>query len=838
MESDSPVFDEHAVLHRLEHYLPAQAALKDFVHHNTLHAFQNEPFHAALNRASHLFGMTTYLSLDEFRDFHQSGKISSPILDRVIEEHLTRREKLEGNELIERISYLKNALLHTQYPDKVSSRLGNLRSNWKRVGGINLDKMVHPFLFRLLAAYLDQGIAAWKFPVNEAGFLASLRDLEQNGWVSLFKTPRARALLLEEDISLEKLLKLVVGREELYEEYLFDQQFLHPGWSGFVAVVQNQPETLLDRRLISLKEMICLELLLELDALDHKLEKGWVPLGESINYQPQNLFAPGPDTELQLVLSLWQEAFEWSYFDQVLKGIGDVKHLPKQGSTSFQGLFCIDDREYSLRRHLEKADPSCETFGTPGYFGVEFYFQPEAGKFVTKACPAPMNPAFLIKEGGRKATPGTDLHFTRHSHHLLRGWLISQTLGFWAGLKLFLNIFKPSISPATAYSFAHMDSHSRLSITSEGQVEGGLKVGFTFEEMALRVKNTLKSVGLSTNFAPLIYIVGHGGSSVNNTYYAGYDCGACGGRPGGVNARVFARMANKPEVRQILAREGFQIPPETLFLGALHDTTRDEIEFYDEERIPAGLLEQHKINRQNFQKALVENARERSLRFSTLNHDLSLIRLHQEVKKRSVSLFEPRPEWNHTANALCIVGRKSLYDHLFLDKRPFLNSYDYTQDPDGAYLLSILSAVVPVCGGINLEYYFSRVDQEKLGAGTKLPHNVVGLFAVSNGVEGDLRPGLPSQMIEIHDPVRLLFIIEHQPAVVLKVIQSSPGLYEWIRNEWVLMTVKNPVSGEIFRFQDGNFVPYQPLQESLEQVEDVEARIRQNPENIPVFQTS
>jgi uncharacterized protein YbcC (UPF0753/DUF2309 family) len=129
-----------------------------------------------------------------------------------------------------------------------------------------------------------------------------------------------------------------------------------------------------------------------------------------------------------------------------------------------------------------------------------------------------------------------------------------------------------------------MDKFSKLTIENHNTEikEDGMQIGFTITEMADRVEGLLKSIGLVKDFAPIIYAVGHGASSVNNTHYAGYDCGACSGRPGSVNARVISYMANHPEVRSILRDRGIEIPAKTIFLGALHDTTRDEIEFYDD----------------------------------------------------------------------------------------------------------------------------------------------------------------------------------------------------------------------------------------------------------------
>jgi uncharacterized protein YbcC (UPF0753/DUF2309 family) len=132
-------------------------------------------------------------------------------------------------------------------------------------------------------------------------------------------------------------------------------------------------------------------------------------------------------------------------------------------------------------------------------------------------------------------------------------------------------------------------------------------------------------------------------------------------------------------------------------------------------------------------------------------------------------------------------------------------------DPEGVYLTNILNAVAPVCGGINLEYYFSHVDNQKLGAGTKLPHNVMGLIIVANGIDGDLRSGLPSLMPEVHDPLRLMVIVEHFPEVVLKTIQMSASTYEWFLNDWVKLTAVHPETKELWVFKDGEFVTYTAL---------------------------
>ncbi|HSX07078.1 MAG TPA: DUF2309 domain-containing protein [Candidatus Saccharimonadia bacterium] len=820
-EQYSRHFDEAHLLSMLKHYLPTQGPLKDFVHHNTLHAFQDMKFYDAIFKASAIFGFQTTFSLTEYRDLYRIGRITPGVLSRVIRE-------TKGNSDFEEWQF---NTLHKMYSWAIESRVGKLRSEWKRLYSIDMDNAVQPLLFRIICSYIDQGIAISAFPFEDKGLLNALRELEDRSLVSFFKTQRARDLLHDKSCTVTKLLDLVVGKrkEAYYEQYVYDQQFAHRGWSGMVSALEDKPETLLYPKKIALEDMIILELLLEIDVLTDALGSKWEPLGNNISQPPVDMFADEPSSELQEVIKIWQDAFEWSYYDTVLSGL--LLTLPagsvakKAAAKSFQSIFCIDEREYSLRTYVERADSHCETFGAPGFFGIEFYFHPAHAKFYDKLCPAPVTPKYLIKEVSKSGSHAheKEVMYSKHSHKLVRGFLLSYLLGVPALGKLIANLINPTMSPAIADAFAHMDPTADLTIVHNGEYdkEKGLQIGFTANEMADRVEKMLRCIGLIKDFAPLVYVIGHGSSSANNPHHGAHDCGACSGRPGLVNARVFAYMANYQPVRALLKKRGLVIPDTTQFVGGMHDTAADEIKFYDTVLLTEKNSRLHAKNEQLFEKALDLDAKERSRRFMSIDTTQPVNKIRNDIKKRSVSYYEPRPELGHGTNALCVVGRRSLTKHLFLDRRAFLNSYDYTTDPEGDLLLSVLTPLGVVCGGINLEYFFSRMDNYKLGAGTKLPHNVMGLIGVANSSDGDLRSGLPLQMIEVHDPVRLLMIVEHYPEVIKKVVQSNPALYEWFDNGWIHLVALHPKKKALYVFEEGEFVPYVPLTKKLPTVHDL-----------------
>ena len=819
------LFDEQHVLKELVHYLPTQTPLKDFIHHNTLHAFQQSKFYDAIFKAGKIFGYQVTLQLSEYRQLYAIGRIREDILEQVI---INRKG-------IEHIESWKQKMLEKEYDCSNPPRIGQLRSEWKHRHHLDLDNLVQPLLFRILCSYLDQGISLWKFPLHPDGFLASLRSMEQNSYSSFFKTRKARSLFLEGNPSIRSLLSIVVGNELLFEQYLFDQQFTHQGWSGMVATLEQQPTAILDARKISLHDLIVFELLLEIDALEYQLGDRWEPLGMQLPHDHPLLFAPVPKTEITEIFTLWQDAFEWSYYDEVLAGLAlnKTKKPELPDVKSFQAMFCIDERECSIRRHIESVAPDCETFGTPGFFSVEFYFQPEHGSFYDKLCPQPVTPKYLIKEFNVKEKRKHELLYTKQAHALIPGFLLTLSLGLWSAVKIFLNLFRPKMSPAISNAFAHMlDQEAELTIENKhpGDTENGLQIGFTVEEMATRVENLLRGIALIRDFAPLVYVIAHGSSSANNPHHGAHDCGACSGRPGSVNARVFAFMANHPGVRRILQSKGIDIPVTTQFVGGLHDTAGDEIRFFDLVKLSEENKQSCRQHIDLFEKALDLNAKERSRRFASIPTRSGLRKVREEIRKRSVSLFEPRPELGHGTNSLCIVGHRAMTKGLFLDRRAFMNSYDYKTDPEGKLLQGIMRPLGPVCGGINLEYYFSRVDNYKLGAGTKLPHNVMGLIGVANSSDGDLRPGLPVQMIEVHDPVRLLIIVEHFPEVVLKTIQSAPEMYEWFINEWVHLVVIHPETRQFHYFRNGTFTQYEPLKKQLDRITSIHALIENAPE--------
>lgn len=530
--------------------------------------------------------------------------------------------------------------------------------------------------------------------------------------------------------------------------------------------------------------------------------------------------------------ALWQYAYEHHYRDALINALANNHGRwtgPAQRPQA-QIVFCIDDREEGIRRHLEELNPRIETLGAAGFFGVAMNWRGLDDREATPLCPVVVTPAHEVCEIPR---PGTETEFALHVqrrawrdrlralYHGIRRNLLSSVplidalapgvLPVLAG-----KIFAPRWQGQLAAAFGARwvpDAPTQVAVTAADKAAPATaeqpRLGFTDAEQVDRVAALLRNIGLTAQFAPLVVLMGHGSISQNNPHLGAYDCGACGGRHGGPNARTFAAMANRPAIRALLAGRGISIPADTWFVGAEHNTCDEQITFYDRVDLPPEAEQALVELQRDLDRARALSAHERCRRFASAPRDPTPDQALRHVVERARDFSQARPELGHATNAAALVGRRLMSQGVFLDRRAFLISYDPTQDPSGTVLEGILLAVGPVGAGINLEYYFSTVNNERLGCGTKTPHNVTGLFAVMEGASSDLRTGLPRQMIEIHEPLRLQIVVEAHTDVLAAIYGRQPGLRELIGNGWVQVIAKDPDIGEFSIFDPARgFVPW------------------------------
>jgi uncharacterized protein YbcC (UPF0753/DUF2309 family) len=746
------------------------------------------------------------------------------------------------------------------------------------------DLLVHDVLVRFCGAFLDQGLARWQLPRRDAGFYRAFCALYRrppgppDRWLRGLAAELAR---LEDghvsplECVHESLVALGVGEAE-WHDFLSATLLALRGWAGMVRFLQERgdraarpvPED-------SLVEFLAVRLVLDRLALAYlarealgfagplwalkaelreQLGPRWRPspeqrafvvfqLAQVLGWSPAELHRLGegdwatlleevetfPAVERRRVLHL---AYERRLYAEALDALALHRGGPQPGPAAprFQAVFCIDEREESLRRHLEEVAPDAVTFGIAGFYFVPMYYRGAAEARFVPLCPAVVRPRHWVVEEVVESAGETHrrhawrrhaLGLVSHGFHLagrsfVLGALLSAVAGVLASVPLVARTLLPRLTARLRHRagrFVEAPGRTRLRLERKDQAPGpeGGGVGFSPDEMADMAERVLRDTGLTSGFARLVLLFGHGSTSMNNPHESAHDCGACGGSRGGPNARAMAHILNDPRVRDRLRARGLDVPEETAFVGGMHNTSSEAVTFYDLDRLPDSHREEFGAARALVEQAAGRDAHERCRRFQSAPLTLSFEAARQHVEGRAEDLAQVRPEWGHATNALCVVGRRQRTRGLFLDRRAFLNSYDPTQDDaDATVLTRILQAAVPVCAGINLEYYFSYVDNPGYGCGTKLPHNITGLLGVMDGAASDLRTGLPWQMVEIHEPVRILFVVEARPETMLRVLERNPGIAQLCRNEWVRLAVLSPESSEVRVYRGGAFHAYEP----------------------------
>ena len=518
---------------------------------------------------------------------------------------------------------------------------------------------------------------------------------------------------------------------------------------------------------------------------------------------------------------VWLLAYERHYREQIFGALSanHGRHAPPAAVTA-QVIVCMDDREEGTRRHLEEIAPAIATYGAAGFFGVAMYWQGLDDAARMALCPVVVRPEHLVREAACDAAAG-EQHAQRRATRLRwrerlyqgprRSALSAPLLTALAAPPALAALLANSLMPAwigetvkrwrSQYDVAVA---TRLQLTADGNADSGTagapRAGVDGGEQIERVEKFLRSIGLTQDFAPLVLFLGHGSGSRNNPHLSAYDCGACSGKHGGPNGRVFAAMANRPEVRSGLAKRGLKIPESCWFVAAEHNTCDDSVLWYDLELVPPGFQEALDTLLGQLAEACRAHAAERCRRLASAPPGVSPWQGFQHVHGRANDISQARPELGHATNAAAFIGRREMSRGLFLDRRVFLISYDPLRDAEGTIVEQILLAAGPVGAGIALEYYFSTVDNEHFGCGSKITHNITGLFGVMEGADSDLRTGLPWQMVEIHEPMRLLVVVEQTPDVLTAILARQPALQELIGNAWIILAAKDPSTATIHQY--------------------------------------
>ncbi|MBL0352401.1 MAG: DUF2309 domain-containing protein [Dechloromonas sp.] len=517
---------------------------------------------------------------------------------------------------------------------------------------------------------------------------------------------------------------------------------------------------------------------------------------------------------------VWLLAYERHYREQIFAALAaNQPHRKPVTAPTAQVIFCMDDREEGTRRHLEEVAPAIATFGAVGFFGVAMLWQGVDDSAPSALCPVVVEPVHAVGEtvvpGGEEALAhraGRRRRRLKWREQFIQGTRRSPL----AGLLLTALAAPPALVALVAGTLApgwfgqalghwceQFDGrvHTRLRLTAASAdpqaTPANPQAGFTDDEQALCVGNFLYMIGLAADFAPLVLVLGHGSGSRNNPHLSAYDCGACSGRHGGPNARVLAAMANRPEVRARLGERGLHIPLATWFVAAEHNTCDDGIEWYDLDLLPGARQADLDCLVGQLAEACRAHAVERCRRLASAPPRVSPWRASQHVVGRGHDISQARPELGHATNAAAFIGRREMSRGLFLDRRVFLISYDPIADDDGRIVEDILLAAGPVGAGISLEYYFSTVDNERFGCSSKVTHNIAGLFGVMEGADSDLRTGLPWQMVEIHEAMRLLVVVEQTPEMLSAIVARQPALQELIGNAWIVLAAEDPSTAAI-----------------------------------------
>lgn len=831
-------------------YLPSQGPLEYFVHHNTLHSLEEFSFFEALNIAEVFYGAKTKKSLRWYQKQYFNGRIKDNDLINVIQNNVNIGE-FGYNEVKELLfwnrDYRKhlNTISFNRFKNEITLKKDLIPAQFRRVSTfrnysrnhsevLSVDKEINDVLLRFFAAYFDKGVAYWQMEDRNNGLLTSFQDyctfFPPFGFLKQLKNIIKKHHGVSVQNILSDCLSTLCPIEKYWNMYLFQTLYKVKGWSALAISLESNDNYNPTKINSNFEEFSAIIMSCELTALSGLLKKNVIndfevrPIEKTSDFNLKNYFLSyayelfefdsKSEVEKNKIISLlrqlnesvlfkiWHEAYENNLIQKTISVI-DRGENKRESCPEFQIVTCIDDREESTRRYFEEVSDKIETFGYAGHFGLNILFKGLQNAHFRPLCPVSVVPEHYVWEESKEELKSTRIlgkikqFFFHYSKLPISTAVLTVLTSPFSLLMFILSIFFPLLAHKLESANKLIGESSLNFMNSNNRKHKG----YTDEELAQVVYSLLKTIGLEEKFAPCIFICAHGSESMNNPHEAAHDCGACGGGRGAPNARLFAQAANNEGIRNKVKQLGIKIPKSTVFIGGYHNTCSDDILIFDKDKIEPELYKKLKKITLKVEQL---DATERVRKFEDVSLESTPSKAFTHVQARSFNYSQPRPEYGHATNAICVVGNREITKNVFFDRRAFLVSYNSKVDEGLSVLKALVSSIVPVCAGINLEYYFSYVDREVFGSGVKQPHNVTSLMGVMNGHKSDLRLGLPWQMVEIHEPVRIIIIIETTVKNFENSLNASPGSKRLVENEWVRIILFTP-ENEFYLYRPSGF---------------------------------
>ncbi len=651
------------------------------------------------------------------------------------------------------------------------------------------------------SAYFDTGQAMWSSTDADVALFMAWKDE-----ASLDRTPEVMGLpgfrsvvrsLPDDPVAAAELVLHVLDvPDAALESYLHALALGVGGWAGYAARIvfergldNQQDDTLVQFIAVLLGWELALFRTLE----RHAQTDVW---NDVCGVLTQLADRPEVGQELATLLVL-QDAFDRSEQRRLIEQLANRHVEPTHEATSdasrpsAQAVFCIDVRSEVFRRNLESVADSIDTIGFAGFFGFPIDFVPIAHDGGEAQCPVLLTPAFTATESlADPARVQEAFEDRRLAHHVRRAWK-SFKMGAIScfsfvgpvGLLYLPKMFSDTYGKTRPSSRPEDEGLQAWAVESKTP-----SIAIPLETQVQLAEGALRGMSLTSGFAPIVLIVGHGANTANNPYNSGLDCGACGGHTGESNARVAAAILNDPAVRNGLAECGVLVPHDTWFVAALHDTTTDTITLFDRSSIPPTHAQPVATLHQQLGEASQRCRSERAPRLGVLaDQDVDAA-----IFRRSTDWAQVRPEWGLAGCRGFIAAPRAFTRDLDLEGRTFLHSYDWTQDRGFSVLELIMTAPVVVASWINLQYYGSTVENLLFGSGNKTLHNVVGRSGILEGNGGDLRVGLPWQSLHDgkvlqHEPLRLNVVIRAPRDAINTVLANHEHVRHLFDNGWIYL---------------------------------------------------